>query len=81
MANDPTTPEQTQSQVPPRRLIAAPWHTLSILLIFAYLGFRTGMPSNTVTPGSAQPNASHNAVLLKYALLILSEWGWPTGRG
>ncbi|MGA7841348.1 MAG: CPBP family intramembrane glutamic endopeptidase [Candidatus Acidiferrales bacterium] len=75
MANDPTTPEQTQSQVPPRRLIAAPWHTLSILLIFAYLGFRTGMPSNTVTPGSAQPNASHNAVLLKYALLILSEWG------
>ncbi len=60
---------------PPRRLIAAPWHTLSILLIFAYFGFRAGMPSSTVPPGSAQPAASHNAILLKYFLLILSEWG------
>ena len=63
------------SPTPPRRLIAAPWHTLSILLIFTYFGLRAGMPSGTVAPESAQPIAAHNAVLLKYALLILSEWG------
>jgi membrane protease YdiL (CAAX protease family) len=74
MDDNPATlaPPQTP---PPRRLIASPWHTLSILLIFAYFGFRAGMPSSTVAPESAQPNASHSAVLLKYALLILSEWG------
>ncbi len=72
MNENPATPAQPR---PLRRLIASPWHTLSILLIFAYLGFRTGMPSGTAAPGSAQPNASHSALLLKYGLLILSEWG------
>src|SRR5271156_4209406 len=75
MNDNPSPPAPAQSPTPPRRLIASPWHTLSILLIFAYFGFRAGMPSSTVAPESAQPNASHNAVLLKYALLILSEWG------
>jgi len=75
MTDDLATGTQTQLPTPPRRLIAAPWHTLSILLIFAYFGFRTGMPSNTVAPEPAQPIVSHSAVLLKYALLILSEWG------
>ena len=72
MNENPATPAQPR---PLRRLIASPWHTLSILLIFAYLGFRTGMPSSTVAPESAHPNASHSALLLKYGLLILSEWG------
>jgi membrane protease YdiL (CAAX protease family) len=72
MNENPATPAQPR---PLRRLIASPWHTLSILLIFAYLGFRTGMPSSTVAPESAHLNASHSALLLKYGLLILSEWG------
>jgi membrane protease YdiL (CAAX protease family) len=75
MTDNAATPGQTHSPKTRRRLIAAPWHTLSILLIFAYFGFRAGMPSSTVAPVSAQPNASHSAVLLKYGLLILSEWG------
>jgi uncharacterized protein len=58
-----------------RRLIASPWHTLSILLIFGYFGFRASLPSSAVVPESAQATASHGAVLLKYALLIASEWG------
>jgi membrane protease YdiL (CAAX protease family) len=75
MNDNPSPPAPAQSPTPPRRLIASPWHTLSILLIFAYFGFRAGMPSSTVAPESTQPNASHKAVLLKYVLLILSEWG------
>lgn len=75
MTGNPTTPAPWQSQSLPRGLIAAPWHTFSILLIFAYFGFRASLPSSTVAPGSAQPNAAHDAVLLKYFLLILSEWG------
>jgi membrane protease YdiL (CAAX protease family) len=80
MNDHPVTipPTQTQTPTPPpplRRLIAAPWHTLSILLIFAYFGFRASMPSGTAAPETAPPTATHNAVLLKYALLILSEWG------
>jgi membrane protease YdiL (CAAX protease family) len=61
-----------------RRLIAAPWHTLTILLIYAYIGFRIGMPHNSPTPGSAPPApalAAHAAMLRMYILLILSEWG------
>ena len=81
MTNTPTPSAQTQSPTPPRGLIAAPWHTLSILLIFAYFGFRASLPSSAVAPESAQPNAAHGAVLLKYFLLILSEcgmayWAW-----
>jgi hypothetical protein len=75
MTDNPAAPAQTQPPTPPRRLIAAPWHTLSILLVFAYFGFRASLPSSTVAPESGQPNAAHGAVLLKYFLLILSEWG------
>jgi len=75
MTEHSPTSAQTQSPTPPRRLIAAPWHTLSILLIFAYFGFRASLPSSAVAPESGQPNAAHGAVLLKYFLLILSEWG------
>jgi uncharacterized protein len=72
MNDDPATSAPTQT---PRRLIAAPWHTVSILLIFAYFGFRASLPSTTIAPETEQPAASHGAVLLKYCLLILSEWG------
>src|SRR5580698_8329145 len=76
MKDNQTMIAPAQTQTPPsRRLIAAPWHTLSILLIFAYFGFRASLPSSTVAPETAQPSAAHSAVLLKYALLILSEWG------
>jgi membrane protease YdiL (CAAX protease family) len=68
------TPEQTPTPLA-RRLISAPWLTLSILLIFAYFGFRASLPSTSIAPETAQPTATHNVVLLKYALLILSEWG------
>jgi membrane protease YdiL (CAAX protease family) len=63
---------------PGRRLIAAPWHTLTILLVYAYIGFRVGMPHNSPTPGSAAPApalGAHAAMLRTYVLLILSEWG------
>jgi hypothetical protein len=72
MTDNPASPEQTPSPTPARRLIAAPWHTLFVLLIFAYFAFRASLPSSTAAPESAQPNASQSAVLLKYTLLILS---------
>jgi uncharacterized protein len=71
--NDITSaPAQTSTS---RHLIASPWHALSILLIFAYFGFRAGLPPSAVASDSAQTSASHSAVLLRYTLLILSEWG------
>jgi membrane protease YdiL (CAAX protease family) len=75
MNDNPAPAAQAQSPTPPHRLIAAPWHTLSILLIFAYFGIRASLPSSAIAPESAQPNAAHGAVLLKCALLVLSEWG------
>lgn len=59
-----------------RRLIAAPWHTLTILLVYAYVGFRIGTPHNAPTPSSAPAaTATHAAMLRTYIFLILSEWG------
>jgi membrane protease YdiL (CAAX protease family) len=61
-----------------RRLIAAPWHTLTILLVYGYFGFRIGTPQHAPFPGStgsAMAAASHAAMLRMYILLILSEWG------
>ena len=63
----------TTAARPPK--IAAPWHTLTILLVFAYFGFAAKLPSSAIAPESAPAAASHAAVLLKYALLIASEWG------
>jgi hypothetical protein len=58
-----------------QRLIASPWHTFSILLIFAYFGFRQTMPSNVLGSEPTQPALSHWVLLRQYAILILSEWG------
>jgi membrane protease YdiL (CAAX protease family) len=72
MDNASTTPAEKASR---RGLIASPWHTLSILLIFGYFGVRQKMPSNALGPESAQAAISHWARLGQYAILILSEWG------
>ncbi|MGA6961625.1 MAG: type II CAAX endopeptidase family protein [Candidatus Acidiferrales bacterium] len=61
-----------------RPFIAAPWHTLSILLIYGYVGFRIGMPHLAPASGSGPPTpaaASHAAMIRAYLLSILSEWG------
>ncbi len=63
-----------------RTFIASPWHTLSILLVFGYFGFRAGTPQHALAPGSTAA-ASHAAMLRTYVLLILSEvgmayWAW-----
>lgn len=72
MNNDPAIP----AEGPVRRgLIASPWHTLSILLIFAYFGFRQTIPSNVLGSEPTQPALSHWVLFRQYAILILSEWG------
>jgi uncharacterized protein len=58
-----------------RRLIASPWHTVSVLLIFGYFGFRAGTPQHSLAPESAQAAASHAAILRGYLTSIASEWG------
>ena len=63
------------SQPTARRLIASPWHTLSILLIFGYFGFRMGTPQHATTPESAQAAISHAAVIRGYLIAIATEWG------
>lgn len=66
-----------------RTFIASPWHTLSILLIFGYFGFRAGTPRHALAPGSSAAAAATSpaAMLRTYVLLILSEggiayWAW-----
>ena len=56
-----------------RRSIAAPWHTLSILLIFGYFSFRDAQHAHTVV--SAPAAASHGAVIRGYLISIAYEWG------
>src|ERR1700677_5103082 len=59
----------------PRALIASPWHTLSILLIFGYFGFHRATPQQGLIPGSAQAAVSHAVVLRGYLIAIATEWG------
>lgn len=59
----------------PRRLIAAPWHTLSILLIFGYFGFRQGTPQQALAPGSAQAATSHAVIIRGYLVSVAYEIG------
>jgi hypothetical protein len=72
MSNPSTTPARGRAR---GALIASPWHTLSILLIFAYFAFRQKMPSNAIGAESAPAALSHWVLLRRYAILILSEWG------
>jgi membrane protease YdiL (CAAX protease family) len=67
---DSTTGEATPAK---RRFIAAPWHTLSILLIFGYFSFRDAQHAHV--SGVALAAASHGAILRAYLLSIAYEWG------
>jgi membrane protease YdiL (CAAX protease family) len=58
-----------------RQFIASPWHTLSILLIFGYFGFRQGTPQLALNPDTAQAAVSHAAILRGYLISIATEWG------
>jgi uncharacterized protein len=68
-AND-TIPDGTD---PCRQLIASPWHTLSILIIFGYFSFRDARHANIAD--SVHTVASHGAILRGYLLSIAYEWG------
>ena len=69
-ANSAPVPEPAS-----RRFIASPWHTLSILLIFGYLGFRAATPQQALAPESVQAAVSHAAILRGYLIAIVTEWG------
>jgi membrane protease YdiL (CAAX protease family) len=75
MNSDPAAATPVPLPKPDSRFIASPWHTLSILLIFGYFGFRMGMPQHEVTSGSTPVAASHAAVLRGYLVSIAAEWG------
>jgi membrane protease YdiL (CAAX protease family) len=70
MSDGVTTPEQ----VPARGgFIAAPWHTLSILLIFAFFSYRD---AQHVPAAGAVHEAVSRAVMLRgYLISIAYEWG------
>jgi uncharacterized protein len=72
MRDDPITPVAGPGR-DRRPLIAPAWHTLSILLIFAYFAVRQALQVNGVggTPGPL----SHAAILRGYFFSIASEWG------
>jgi uncharacterized protein len=71
---DPTT--RIAAPVPAgRRFIASPWHTVSVLLIFGYFGFRASTPQHPLSAESAQTAASHAAILRGYLVSIATEWG------
>jgi len=73
MNYDPASTAATSSNRP--SFIASPWHTLSILLIFGYFGFRQGTPQHALGSEHAQAVASHAAILRGYLIAIATEWG------
>lgn len=58
-----------------RKFIAPLWHTLSILLIFAYFGYRAKTPSSVLGVGTGRAALTHGAMVHTYVISILSEWG------
>ena len=70
MDHDPNIPATVPSL---RRFIASPWHTLSILLIFAWFSYRDAQH----VPGSeaAQAAVSHAVIIRGYLISIAYEWG------
>ena len=70
MDHDPATSAAAPGR---RRFIAAPWHTLSILLIFGYFSFRDAQHAHTVV--SAPAAVSHGAIIRGYLISIAYEWG------
>jgi membrane protease YdiL (CAAX protease family) len=72
MSLEPSIPAAAPSR---SLLIASPWHTLSILLVFAYFGFRQGTPQHALSPEPAEAAVSHAAILSGYLIAIGTEWG------
>ena len=70
MAYDPAASAVAPSRRP---FIAAPWHTLSILLIFGYFNFRDAQHAHTAV--SAPAAVSHGAIIRGYLISIAYEWG------
>lgn len=70
MAYDPAASAVAPSRRP---FIAAPWHTLSILLIFGYFSFRDAQHAHTAV--SAPAAVSHGAIIRGYLISIAYEWG------
>src|SRR5271154_3457518 len=69
-------PASAPLAAPARRpFLASPWHTLSILLIFGYFGFRQGTPQLALNPDTVQAAVSHAAILRGYLISIATEWG------
>jgi uncharacterized protein len=64
-------------KIPARRgLIASPWHTLSILLIFAFFSYRDAQSARTALKSGAVHEAVSRGVILRgYLLSIAYEWG------
>jgi membrane protease YdiL (CAAX protease family) len=74
-----TDPNPSPAAPPPRRFIASPWHTLSILLFFAFMVFSDAYHGQTAVSSGAVP--SQAALLRGYLLSIffacgMSYWCW-----
>jgi uncharacterized protein len=63
------------SPIPARRLIASPWHTLSILLIFCGPAIRQVFSTHGGAAQGATPSPVHGALLRNYLISIALEWG------
>lgn len=66
---------------PPRKLIASPWHTVSVLLILGYFAYRGGQAQERPSPLGGAAGASSTSFVLQYLLLIGAEillvyWVW-----
>ncbi|MGA7091743.1 MAG: CPBP family intramembrane glutamic endopeptidase [Candidatus Acidiferrales bacterium] len=69
MASDSIAPAQS------RQLIASPWHTLSILAIFAYFAIGQAHPLHAPVAGAAPAATSHSAMIVHYLIIIAEEIG------
>ena len=71
MHGDPATFDATAGRRP---FIAAPWHTLSVLLIFGCFSFLDAMRARNAGLASATA-VTHAAMLRGYIVSIFYEWG------
>jgi hypothetical protein len=69
MTDGITTPEQVRAR---RGFIAAPWHTLSILLIFAFFSYRD---AQHVSAADTVHEAVSRGVMLRGYLLSIVRMG------
>lgn len=74
---------ESMLQAPKRRPspVAAPWHTISLLVVFAWLSFRELLSRQASPPAELNPGASHGALVSNYLWIIaleigLAAWIW-----